>query len=61
MSFSYILLVGPVITPLANRCMIVVMATKVCIKDCIYWLLIMLMLITTMPVAFLMTSASNMW
>lgn len=42
MSFSYFLLVGPVIIPLANRCTFVVMATKACIKYCIYRILVML-------------------
>lgn len=42
MSFSYFLLVGPVIIPLANRRTFVVMATKACIKGCIYRILIML-------------------
>lgn len=59
MSFSYFLLVGPVIIPLANRCTFVVMATKACIKYCIYRILVML--IATLPIAFIMTSASNIW
>lgn len=42
MSFSYFLLVGPVTIPLANRGAFVVMATKACIKDCIYRIQIML-------------------
>lgn len=42
MSFSYFWLVGPVTIPLPNRRTFVVMATKACIKDCLYRILIML-------------------